>query len=298
MPHSSHSRLLLTFTFALTLGASQAAAQVANGPFIAFFGSTGPLPMITFSGVPIQIPYLAGGYPSATCSIDNGVGTVPCSVNGSPTTVSVSPTLTTNYTLTATNSYGTVTAQATVVVLPLPPTPPGPGLLTTLTGKNYKQSVLVPQYHYTFASIPGYQPTHSGDSGVSSVVPGNPVDARGNMLATVTPLGLGSPVLFGSTAYLYDPNGLKSIFGTTSATCTQIGPLATNEYTVINTVGYNPVALAYYASTTHTIQTIYTNHPNVCNPNLNNANYFFFLVGSTTKALIKISAGSDRDPNN
>src|SRR5215472_8252615 len=87
---------------------------------------SGPLPMITASGVPIQISYLVLGNPSR-CSIDNGVGTVPCPANGNQATVSVSPTVTTNYTLTASNGNGTVTAQATVVVLQFPPNPPGPG---------------------------------------------------------------------------------------------------------------------------------------------------------------------------
>lgn len=300
MPYSSISRSLLTFTFALTFGAIQAAAQTGGGgsaPAIIFFGVSGPLPMITASGVPIQIPYwVVGSAPN--CSIDNGVGTIPCSVNGNQTSVSVSPTVTTNYTLTATNSYGTVTAQATVVVLQLPPNPPGPGLLTTLPGTNYKQSVLPPQYHFTFATVPGYQLARSGDSGLASLVPGSFLDARGNMISAVTSLGLGSSVFLGSTAYLYDPNGVRSVFGTTSATCTQSGPLVTNEYTMINSVGYNPVALAYYATTTHTIQTIYTTSPDLCNPNINNANSFAFLAGSTTQALIKISAGSDRGQDN
>jgi hypothetical protein len=299
MLYSSRTRSLLTFTFALTLGATQVAAQTGGGgsPAVGFFGSTGPLPLITVSGVSIQIPYLVYGDPSTTCSIDNGVGAVPCSVNGNPATLSISPSVTTTYTLTATNSYGSVTAQTTVVVVQLPPNPPGPGLFTTLPGKNYKQSVLPPQYHFTFATVPGrYQLTRSGDSGLASLVPGSFVDARGNMLSIVTSLGLGGSVFLGSTAYLYDPNGARSVFGTTSATCTQSGPLATNEYTMINSVGYNPVALAYYATTTHTIQTIYTTNPNLCNPNSNNANSFVFLAGSTTQALIKISAGSDIDP--
>ena len=154
----------------LTLGAMKAAAPVGpppnSPPDILASGVVGPLPTVTVSGTSTEIPYFIIGNPAPTCSIDNGVGSIPCSVNGNQTTVTVSPVVTTTYTLTATNSYGTVTAQATVVVLPLPANPPGPGLLTPLPRKTFKQALLPPQYHYTFANIPGFVPTHSGDLGV------------------------------------------------------------------------------------------------------------------------------------
>ena len=84
----------------------------------------------------------------------------------------------------------------------------------------------------------------------------------------------------------------------TSATCTQTGPLVTNDYTLVDRVGYNPVALAYTSRRSIRFKTVYTHDPNACNPDSSNTNSVSFLAGSTTQALIKISAGSDRGPDN
>jgi hypothetical protein len=299
MPHSSLSRAvsLSALTFALTLGAMKADAQIGPGgaPTIFQFGPLSPNVTVITSGSTAVLLYSVGG-PASTCSIDDGVGTVPCSVSGGQASVNVSPTMTTTYTLTASNSSGTVIAQTTVVVLQLPPNPPGPGLLTTLPGKNFKQVVLPPQYHYTFANTPAFVSTHSGDSGVSFIAPGNNVDARGNMLST-GPAAFKFTLNFGSTSYMFDPNGVRSVFGTTTGTCTQTGQLVTNDYTVINRLGYNPIALAYYVTTTHTIQTAYTNDPNACNPDSSPGNdLYYYSAGSTTQALIKISGALDNNP--
>jgi hypothetical protein len=123
-------------------GASGATATCS----IAVSVTPGQMPrIIQFSAVPAQIN---SGQSSTlnwvvdnatTVSINNGVGTV--ALTG---TQSVSPAATTQYTLTATNSFGSVTAAATVtvVVIPLPvitsftasPSPsPGAGSKVTLT---------------------------------------------------------------------------------------------------------------------------------------------------------------------
>jgi len=187
-------------------------------------------------------------------------------------------------------------AQTTVVVLQLPPNPPGPGLLTTLPGENFKQVALPPQYHYTFANTLDFVSTHSGDLSVSFIAPGNNVDARGNMFSSGV-MAFKFTLNFGSTSYMFDPSGVRSVFGTTAGTCTQTGQLLTNDYTVINRVGYNPIVLAYYVTTTHTIQTAYTNDPNACNPNISPGNdSYYYSAGSTTQALIKVSSALDNNP--
>ncbi len=57
---------------------------------------------------------------ASSTSIDQGVGAV------SGNSISVSPIATTTYTVTATNPQGSVTAQTTLIVTPLPPPPPPP----------------------------------------------------------------------------------------------------------------------------------------------------------------------------
>ena len=288
----------LAMLLALTFVAIQAGAQVGpppnSPPTIILFGNPAPNAIVTVSGTAVEFSVLVLGNPSPTCSIDNGIGTVPCSaVPVLPATVSVSPTLTTTYTLTATNSAGTVTAQATVIVLLLPQNPPEPGLLTSLSGKNTKQIVLPPQYHYTFATgVTGFIPAFSGDLALPSLTPGNNVDEHGNMFSQVSappPTSSKLAIFFiGSTAYAYDPNGGRSLFGATSGTCTQNGQFVTNDYTVIANMGYDPIALAYYVKTNHVSQSAYTNDPNACSVD-STGNFYYYSAGSGTEALIKIT---------
>ncbi|MCI0528987.1 MAG: Ig-like domain-containing protein, partial [Nitrospira sp.] len=74
------------------------------------------------------LSWSTSGDPQPTLSIDNGVGTV------SGTSTTVFPSTTTIYTLTATNSQGSVTAQATVTVTIPDATPPAVSLTAPASG--------------------------------------------------------------------------------------------------------------------------------------------------------------------
>ena len=77
-------------------------------------------PAAIFVGQPTTLMWSVSGYPAPDVSIDNGIGAV------TGNSVSVAPAQTTLYTITATNSSGTITAQTTVLVsVPvIPPSAP------------------------------------------------------------------------------------------------------------------------------------------------------------------------------
>jgi hypothetical protein len=115
-----------TTTYTLTAtgdgGSVTATATVtvnAAPPTAPAIGSFGASPSSITSGQSSRLSW--SGITNATsCSIDNGVGNVPCA-NGGRT---VSPTSTTTYTLTATGAGGSVTATARVSVV----APTGPAI--------------------------------------------------------------------------------------------------------------------------------------------------------------------------
>ena len=87
-----------------------ASAKTFPAPVSPSVNSFGASPATIFVGQPTSLMWSVSGYPAPDVSIDNGVGAV------TGTSVSVAPTQTTIYTITATNASGTTTAQATVLV--------------------------------------------------------------------------------------------------------------------------------------------------------------------------------------
>ncbi|MDE2312094.1 MAG: hypothetical protein KGJ93_03350 [Patescibacteria group bacterium] len=96
------------------IGTFRSVSSVPVAPAISSFSAS---PSSITSGQTSVLSWSVSGSPAPTLSI-SGVGTVTGS------SVSVSPTQTTTYTLSATNSQGTVTSQATVTVVPQSTAPP------------------------------------------------------------------------------------------------------------------------------------------------------------------------------
>jgi len=208
-----------TTTYTITATGAGGATATCN---IAVTVTPGQVPrIIRFSATP---PTIHSGQSSTlawvvenatTVSINNGVGSVL--MDGSQ---SVSPTATTAYTLTATNSFGSVTAMATVSVIVIPPptitsftaTPspsPGPGTKVTLTcvtqnavnvniaGAMFLGAtdsfVVFPNVTTTYTCIATNQPGQVAQASLTVVVPPSPapsgpppvvVFAGGNTITT------------------------------------------------------------------------------------------------------------------
>ena len=96
-------------------------APLLSAPIISAFTSS---PTIITQGSPIVLFFSVTDNPT-TLSIDNGIGSVL-----GQSFKTVSPTVTTIYTLTATNSAGTATAQVRVIVNPIGVSPPSPATAT------------------------------------------------------------------------------------------------------------------------------------------------------------------------
>jgi len=84
------------------------------------------------------------------------------------------------------------------------------------------------------------------------------------------------------------------MFGQTGGTCVQNGSTATNDYTFVQALWFNPVANAYYAVTTRFVQVFSTTDANFCKDNAaSHPNPPLFVVGRATTALVRIAANND-----
>lgn len=136
---SSNAAHTITATATDTSGNPGTAAAVgvtvfnATAPAISsFFASPSSIP----SGTSTTLVWAVSGNPAPSLSIQ-GLGSV------SGTSVPVSPTATTTYILTATNSAGTATAQATVTVTPPDTTPPAVAITAPVAGSTVAGVVAV-----------------------------------------------------------------------------------------------------------------------------------------------------------
>lgn len=99
----------------------KSASEITSAPvIISFFrGNSNGTNAGILSGQSTNFIWKVTGAPTPTVSIDHGIGAVLVeSTNSFQPAITVSPMVTTIYTLTATNSAGTATAQLTVVVTP------------------------------------------------------------------------------------------------------------------------------------------------------------------------------------
>ena len=105
-------------------------------------GVTGFMPAPTITSFTVDNPTIVAGGSAkiswvvdgaTSCALDQGIGTVPCT--GTAATVTISPTVTTPYTLTATGPGGiTPSAPLIVTVTPKQVSPPSIKAITTLFG--------------------------------------------------------------------------------------------------------------------------------------------------------------------
>jgi len=161
------------------------------------------------------LSWLVAGNPLPTESIDNGVGTV------SGSSVSVSPTQTTKYTLTASNSLGSTTAQATVTVGS--PDTTAPSIPSGLQASAFSAQVI----NFTWSA--SSDPVVAGQ--ITSGVAGYTVYRNGVQVAVVTSgtsyrdTGLTADTTYSYTVAAYDVAGNSSAQATSVSATTKTGPV-------------------------------------------------------------------------
>jgi chitodextrinase len=158
---SQGSHLVVVEYYEHTAGATAQVSwmNTSPGPQMPVISSFTASPVSTTPGRPVTLSWSVSG--AAAVSIDNGVGNV---TNFSAT--SVSPTQTTTYKLTASNSVGASTATVTVVVSSSPPNPQPPTTptLVSATASSPSRVDLVWTASTDNLGVTGYQVLRNGSA--------------------------------------------------------------------------------------------------------------------------------------
>lgn len=128
-----------------------------------------PTPAMVTAGVPTDITwtwtYLVDPvFPTPTCTIDNGIGTV---TSGQTTTVTL--TATTTYRLTCANRVG-MTARDTVIAIP--PAAPNLSTFTATPSPLMPNAATTVTFNWTYTNAPSPTPTCTIDGGIGTATPG------------------------------------------------------------------------------------------------------------------------------
>ena len=247
-------------TYTYTVAAFDAATNVSgqSGPAIATTQTPAVAPTISFfsaspstisNGSSATLSWTVSGNPTPSLSIAPGIGAV------SGTSIGVSPNVTTTYTLTASNSAGTVTAQAVVTNT----TPPSVPTNLTATAISTSQINLAWSASTGNVSVAGYQVFRNGvqvgtpttnsysDTGLSASTTYTYMvaafDAAGNVSAQSAPASVTTQSTAPPPSSVQTAASIADSAGTTLAQAFSSANTASNLITVVTSWG-SPTATA------------------------------------------------------